>query len=44
MLDLDHFKQFNDQFGHDAGDSLLRELGRLLRENLRRPRYWTKVQ
>jgi diguanylate cyclase (GGDEF)-like protein/PAS domain S-box-containing protein len=36
MLDLDHFKQFNDQFGHDAGDSLLRELGRLLRENLRK--------
>jgi len=35
MLDLDHFKRFNDTFGHDAGDSLLRELGQLLRERLR---------
>jgi diguanylate cyclase (GGDEF)-like protein/PAS domain S-box-containing protein len=36
MLDLDRFKQFNDRFGHDAGDSFLRELGRLVRENLRK--------
>jgi diguanylate cyclase (GGDEF)-like protein/PAS domain S-box-containing protein len=36
MLDFDHLKQFNDTFGHDAGDSLLRALGQLLREKLRK--------
>jgi diguanylate cyclase (GGDEF)-like protein/PAS domain S-box-containing protein len=35
MLDIDHFKQMNDTFGHGAGDALLRELGRILHENLR---------
>jgi diguanylate cyclase (GGDEF)-like protein len=35
MLDLDHFKHFNDNFGHDAGDLLLRELGSVLSASLR---------
>lgn len=35
MMDLDHFKYFNDNFGHDAGDLLLKELGALLRGNIR---------
>jgi len=35
MLDLDHFKHFNDTFGHEAGDTLLRELGNFLKQHLR---------
>ncbi len=35
MLDVDHFKHFNDTFGHEAGDSVLRSLGTLLRTQFR---------
>lgn len=35
MIDLDHFKQVNDSFGHEAGDALLRELGGYLSASLR---------
>jgi diguanylate cyclase (GGDEF)-like protein len=35
MLDLDHFKQYNDTFGHPAGDEILRRLGSTLRSTLR---------
>jgi len=36
MLDLDHFKRFNDTFGHPAGDALLSELGRTLLAHVRK--------
>lgn len=36
MLDLDHFKQVNDQFGHAAGDNVIRALANLMRQRLRR--------
>jgi len=35
MLDLDHFKAYNDEHGHDGGDALLVALGKLLRRRVR---------
>ena len=35
MLDLDHFKQVNDTFGHKVGDKMLREVANIIHAQLR---------
>lgn len=35
MIDIDNFKEYNDTFGHIEGDALLKEIGKMMNENLR---------
>lgn len=35
MVDVDHFKKFNDDFGHHAGDSILRQVAQILHDTVR---------
>jgi len=35
MMDVDHFKEFNDYYGHLTGDQILREIGKIIKANIR---------